>query len=299
MEELKERSTECVADICHSCQRQVYRCFSEQPLLAGPMLCPFCNEEISGRPCAIMLEAKLDDITAARAKRAAFTGALREACAGCGTEIGTFADRVKLPNCEHVWHRDCFADHWRRALADKYEIEPVTVFEEAPFDFNCPVCRAEVSFQFITYVVPWSQLGALVCDTIFKDCEPKPEQLAKTKKKEITMAGCGHKLDSRDVRGMVYEDLKGSLHSHLPIARGSYEQRCKLCGREGGCQLRKVVSPAELRTLGRMVCCICRRVMPFFARVSCEHYICRICYYKAPEPKASCVFCAKGRISKR
>ncbi len=184
-------------------------------------LCLFCNEEVGKRPYNVLAELEFGRDWGPSYEQGIFATALEGTCVACNNPLTDVFDKIKLPGCDHAFHKHCFENHWVHELTAKYSQDNVAVFEEMGLGLSCPLCAAEVSLEYILYAVPWSELVAKICEKLQAEHKSASEQLSRVRK-DAEVTCCRTKVDLADMRALTYDSLISTS------VCGSFISHCKL-----------------------------------------------------------------------
>eukprot|EP00826_Nyctotherus_ovalis_P053685 TRINITY_DN7001_c0_g6_i1.p2 TRINITY_DN7001_c0_g6~~TRINITY_DN7001_c0_g6_i1.p2 ORF type:complete len:285 (-),score=60.32 TRINITY_DN7001_c0_g6_i1:730-1584(-) len=210
-----------------------------------------------------------------------------EECLHCAKKVKYGFSRTKLPNCEHLIHKDCFEVLWERVICNKYQAEDQATFERVCNLYTCQKCGSDIGLHFITYIYPWPMITKSLLDRLSTDTKPSAEQMSK-QGSQIEMKCCKKKVPALAIRNSLYNSLK---------TRRVYALNCVHCNKSFECALKKFLTPGEIKVITRLVCSKCKVVCLPFAFGVGGHSVCRQCFHGCKERRYTDVFSGKPKIS--
>jgi hypothetical protein len=282
------------SDICSNCGKSKYKCLTSSIYGSKKSVCPFCNtsyEEVESSPetkekCILSkAERELRDSLSEPNIVTSLGYEADEKCLLCAERVEYGFQRVKLPNCEHLLHKDCFENYWRHIIYYKYQLEDQSTFEKNCNVYTCQKCGSDVGLHFITYTYPWPQIIKKMVKTLENN---KSTQIESMKSNPIKMKCCKTKTTVLEIRESFYTSLE---------TRRMYVINCKTCARVIECPLKKFLISTEIRIITRMVCSKCKEVCLPFAFNRDGHSICRKCFHTTKDHRYHDVFSGKAKIS--
>lgn len=290
-----EETVKVRSDICQMCGKSKYGCVVGS-VYGRKSVCPFCSFQTENPE--IPQEAK-EGYSPSKHEKELIEGldepnlvspldyARDEECLRCAQKVEYGFGRIKLPNCEHLIHKDCFEILWERVIYSKYQLEEQTVFERVSNLYTCQKCGSDIGLHFITYIYPWPMIMRSLLDRLSTNTKQQAEQMGK-QGGQIEMKCCKKKASIPAVRNSLYNSLK---------TRRAYGLSCVHCSKSFECPLRRFLTPTEIRVITRLFCSRCKAVCLPFAFSNTGHSVCRQCFHSCRDRKYVDVFSGKAKIS--
>jgi len=276
------------SDICSSCEKSKYRCLTSSIYNPKKSVCPFCNdlhEETKEKYTLSKAERELRESLNEPNIITPLGYEIDEQCLKCDGKVEYGFKRVKLPNCEHLLHRNCFEEYWTTIIERKYKIEDQSTFEKNCNIYICQRCGNDVGLHFITYICPWTEIMKKVIENLEKSTNV---QMEPKKNDNIDTKCCKEKMKASITRNTLYTSLK---------TKNIFSLNCKTCTKVFECSLKKFLSPIEVKMIPRIACSKCRKICLPFAFNRSGHVVCRKCFHNTKDRKYQDVFTGKEKIS--
>jgi len=220
---MDEKDKELYKDTCMFCQRPLNNFLIKTSYLDNefelnpsdkPLLCLYCNQEVHNKPYYVykcVEEFKNSELIP---RNSINRDSLLRACALCHKPIINDFDKIKVPNCDHGYHKKCFEYHIENELIAQYFVDKDIVFDEQPIGFSCIACSAEISLNFVMYFYSWGKLVGRIFDKLQLDQKGTVEQTAKSKP-QASLTCCKTKINRIELRNDIYTTIKSIIIVNL------------------------------------------------------------------------------------